>query len=118
MNKPVSDPRRATDVDEQIGRNIARRRAALGMTQSALAAHMGVSFQQVQKYETGQNRVACSRLLQIAEALNVAPADLFPTASWMPDQQTSRASLEECGRLLAQVQPAVDQALKIARTAW
>lgn len=112
------DPRRPTDIDELIGRNIARRRTGLGMTQTALAARTGISFQQIQKYETGENRVACSRLFQIAEALNVVPADLFPPASWNPAPENSRASLEECSRLLAQVQPALDQALKIARTAW
>ncbi len=63
--------RRANDVDDHVGRRIRQRRNALGMSQTKLADALGISFQQVQKYEIGFNRVAASRLWDIAKALEV-----------------------------------------------
>jgi len=107
----------ALSVDEYVGSRIAKRRASLGLSQAALAGRIGVSFQQVQKYETGQNRVACSRLFKIAEALDCLPGDLFPPATWQPSQQRPRVALSECAALLAQIQPAVTKALRTAEAA-
>ena len=64
-------------IDVYIGANIRKIRLLKDMTQSDLAKQIGVRFQQVQKYETGQNRVGGSRLLQISEALEVSVARLF-----------------------------------------
>jgi len=52
-----------------IGKAIGDRREAVGMTQRRLGAAIGVSFQQIQKYETGANRIASSKLMLAAEAL-------------------------------------------------
>lgn len=71
-------PRNADAVDRAVGRRIAERRAALGRSQSALALDLGISFQQLQKYEAGLNRVSASRLHHIALLLGVPVADLFP----------------------------------------
>ncbi|MDT4882187.1 anaerobic benzoate catabolism transcriptional regulator [compost metagenome] len=71
-------PRRSHLIDQAVGRRIAARRSALGLSQSALARDLGVSFQQVQKYETGANRVSASRLHQAATALGCSVADFFP----------------------------------------
>ena len=54
-----------------MGRRICLRRVEIGVSQSELGEKLGVSFQQVQKYEKGVNRVGASRLQQIAEALGV-----------------------------------------------
>lgn len=62
--------------DQHIGQRIVLRRAALKMNQSTLAAALGVSFQQVQKYESGTNRVAASRLYAMSRALGA------PFAYW------------------------------------
>ena len=51
------------EIDAYVGARIGLRRSALGLSQSALAQQLGVSFQQVQKYETGQNRISASRLV-------------------------------------------------------
>jgi len=102
-------------IDAQIGRNIARRRAAMGLSQSALASSCGISFQQIQKYETGTNRVAASRLYAIARTLEVAPGDLMPSPEWDMTPDPSGAALDECARLLSQVQPALEKALRVAR---
>jgi len=58
-------------IDAHVGARLRARRALLGLTQTALAAKIGVSFQQVQKYERGANRVSASQLWRAAEALQV-----------------------------------------------
>jgi transcriptional regulator with XRE-family HTH domain len=58
--------------DQHVGRRIVLRRAALDMSQTDLAKVLGVSFQQVQKYESGANRVAASRLFAMSQALGVS----------------------------------------------
>jgi transcriptional regulator with XRE-family HTH domain len=64
--------RRSPDaVDNQIGVRVRMRRLTLDMSQQKLAADLGISFQQVQKYEKGVNRIGASRLRQLAEILQV-----------------------------------------------
>ena len=58
-------------VDVHVGQRIRQRRWLTGMTQQRLAELVGIKFQQIQKYETGANRVSASRLWDIAFALNV-----------------------------------------------
>jgi len=67
----------ATEIDVQIGGVIRDRRAALGLTQAELGKAIGVTFQQVQKYERGVNRVAAATLLKVADALQCSVADLY-----------------------------------------
>ncbi len=67
----ASDPGRPAQLELAIGARMRTRRRQLGLSQSDLAARLGVSFQQVQKYERGANRVAASTLLAAARALNV-----------------------------------------------
>jgi transcriptional regulator with XRE-family HTH domain len=67
----------ATKVDKLIGHNIRVRRLAIGLTQEQLAEKLGVTFQQVQKYEKGANRVGSGRLHEIAGLLEVPVAALF-----------------------------------------
>ena len=63
-------------VDVHVGQRIRRRRWMLGMTQQQLGDAVGIKFQQIQKYETGMNRVSASRLYDIAGALDV-PVSFF-----------------------------------------
>lgn len=63
--------RRADANDVRIGRNIRSERLAKNMSQTALGSEIGVTLQQVQKYEKGINRVGAGRLLRIAAALHV-----------------------------------------------
>ena len=70
-------PKRSVQVmDKLLAERIKRRRNELGMTQYELGIHLGVSFQQVQKYERGMSRVTGGRLIQIAKALNCSITDL------------------------------------------
>ncbi len=70
--------RKPDPVDAFVGARIALRRAAMGLSQTALAQRLGVSFQQVQKYETGANRISASRLHRLAAVLATTPAAFFP----------------------------------------
>ncbi len=63
--------KRLGNVDHQVRKRIRQRRNALGMSQETLADALGISYQQIQKYEVGADRVMASRLWDIAEALEV-----------------------------------------------
>ena len=76
----ASKPRDATQVDTHIGQKIRARRNLLGLSQTELADAAGITFQQIQKYEMGANRVGSSRLLQFSEALGVPPSYFFDGA--------------------------------------
>lgn len=64
-------------VDVHVGKRIRHRRWMVGMTQQQLAEKVGIKFQQIQKYETGMNRVSASRLWDISEALEVSVGFFF-----------------------------------------
>ncbi|MGB7268653.1 MAG: helix-turn-helix transcriptional regulator [Albidovulum sp.] len=64
-------------VDVHVGKRVRHRRWMVGMTQQQLADKVGIKFQQIQKYETGMNRVSASRLWDIADALGVAVSFFF-----------------------------------------
>ena len=63
-------------VDVHVGQRVRQRRWMVGMTQQQLAEKVGIKFQQIQKYETGMNRISASRLWDIAHALEV-PISFF-----------------------------------------
>jgi transcriptional regulator with XRE-family HTH domain len=69
--------RRPNSADIQIGESIRAHRLIIGMSQSDLASQLGVSFQQVQKYEKGMNRVGAGRLPQIAKIFDIPISALF-----------------------------------------
>lgn len=69
--------RRPNSTDREVGKSIRAHRLLAGMSQSELGRKIGVSFQQVQKYEKGTNRVGAGRLPQIAEILGVPVGALF-----------------------------------------
>lgn len=66
------------EIDKHVGERMRAIRHMRGMTQTALGEATGVKFQQIQKYETGANRVSASRLTEIAAALEVPVTDFFP----------------------------------------
>ena len=73
----MNDERAANAIDKKIGQRVRSRRLEIGMSQERLADLLGVTFQQVQKYEKGVNRIAASRLFDIANALEMPPAKFF-----------------------------------------
>jgi transcriptional regulator with XRE-family HTH domain len=76
-------------LDVMVGTRIRIFRMHRGLSQSDLAEKIGVAFQQVQKYESGANRVGASRLSRIAAALGISIADLFePSSQKSPDSKS------------------------------
>ena len=116
---PSSDVAKSTkhpgSVDLHVGLKIRDRRKELRLSQTDLGTKVGVSFQQVQKYENGTNRVGASRLAVIAKALGVPVGYFFPVdepqnatevdlAALIVDLQTRlsfvQAELDRLGKLL------------------
>jgi transcriptional regulator with XRE-family HTH domain len=64
-------------VDKYVGSRVRMRRIMLGMSQEKLGEALGLTFQQIQKYEKGTNRVGASRIQQIAEVLQIPVSFLF-----------------------------------------
>jgi transcriptional regulator with XRE-family HTH domain len=72
MNKKTPNP-----IDVFVGSRVRLRRLMVGMSQEALADRLGVTFQQVQKYEKGTNRISASRLQAISDVFRVPPSFFF-----------------------------------------
>ena len=69
-------------IDVEVGKRIRAQRRLLGMSQSALAEKLDLTFQQVQKYEKGVNRVGASRLQRVADSLGVPISHFFDNAAF------------------------------------
>ena len=79
FTRPTKDPRVACahPTDVHVGARVRARRKALGISQTQLAATLGLTFQQVQKYERGSNRISASKLKECADALDVSIVYFF-----------------------------------------
>lgn len=77
-------------VDVHVGARIKLRRKTIGMPQAELATHLGLTFQQVQKYERGANRVSASKLYEIAKKLGTDIAYFF---DGLPDPKTGEGAV-------------------------
>lgn len=75
MSKPIAFP--PEPVDLHVGSRIRFRRKLLGLSQTQLADSLGITFQQIQKYERGSNRVSASKLYETAKTLQVSIAYFF-----------------------------------------
>ena len=75
----------ADPIDLHVGKMIRARRNAIDMPQTVLADALAVSFQQVQKYERGANRISASKLFEAARMLGLTPNDLFSGLEGMPE---------------------------------
>ena len=81
--------RKPGPLDAMVGARIRIFRINRGISQTALAEKIGVSFQQVQKYEKGANRVGASRLSNIASALGISVGELFESSKEAPTDSNS-----------------------------
>ncbi len=79
-------------VDVHVGKRVRHRRWMIGMTQQQLAEAVGIKFQQIQKYETGMNRVSASRLWDISDALDVPVAFFFEGLDGAEESATGAAA--------------------------
>jgi transcriptional regulator with XRE-family HTH domain len=86
----MAKQKKINSIDEHVGQRVRARRLMLGMSQEKLAHALHLTFQQVQKYEKGTNRIGASRLAQIAAALGIEVAYFFEGVSAVPsEKQTS-----------------------------
>lgn len=69
--------KRATEQDAYVGKQLRQRRTLLGMSQTALGDSVGLTFQQIQKYEKGSNRIGASRLWEFCKVLDCQPNFFF-----------------------------------------
>ena len=91
----MAPPKKTPDpTDIHVGSRVRLRRTMAGMSQEKLGDALGVTFQQVQKYEKGTNRIGASRMQQIAEALKVEPAFFFED---LPGAKITLAGMSEAG---------------------
>lgn len=81
----VPDP-----IDIYVGQQIKKFRGALGISQETIGAGCDLTFQQIQKYELGRNRVSASKLFKIARTLHVPAAELLPPPDWSADELDTR----------------------------
>src|SRR3954466_3850926 len=91
-------------TDKHVGSRVRMRRMMLGISQGKLADALGITFQQVQKYEKGRNRVSASRLQQVAHILQVPISFFFeggPVADDKPSGQESAPSPDYVSAFLA-----------------
>jgi transcriptional regulator with XRE-family HTH domain len=88
-------------IDVEVGQRIRIQRNALGLSQTALADELGVTFQQVQKYEKGVNRVGAGRLTKIAAVLQVPVMNLLGPDEGLVDKRKERDENESPLKLLA-----------------
>lgn len=104
---PTDEPvREGHPLDRHVGRRVRLRRTLLGLTQQELGEQIGVTFQQIQKYERGTNRISASRLWEISRVLKVPVSFFFedyreedePVAS---SQDQNAISTEELRLLVA-----------------
>ena len=90
----------AHPVDVHVGKRIRQRRWLTGMTQQQLAQKVGIKFQQIQKYETGANRVSASRLWDIADALDVPVSFFF---EGIEAEESAEATTDVSGKVPADI---------------
>jgi transcriptional regulator with XRE-family HTH domain len=75
-----------SQIDRAIGQRLRAYRLAAGMSQAAVGDHLGVTFQQIQKYEKGVNRLSGARLVAVTKLLRVKPDQLLGTNGAGPSQ--------------------------------
>lgn len=89
----MSNERQPLALDKRIGARVRARRLEIAMSQERLAELLGVTFQQVQKYEKGVNRIAASRLFDISGALDLPVAAFFEERGARVDGKSKASSL-------------------------
>ena len=83
--------------DKQIATRIRAHRKSIGLSQAALASKLGITFQQIQKYERGVNRIGASRLYQLARIFNL------PISAFFPDSEAAAERAEVGGRGVSEI---------------
>jgi transcriptional regulator with XRE-family HTH domain len=88
----MSGTEASNPIDKHVGNRVRMRRVMLKMSQRKLGDAVGITFQQIQKYEKGKNRIGASRLQHIAQILQVPAAFFFEGAPDLPAARTPNAT--------------------------
>jgi transcriptional regulator with XRE-family HTH domain len=109
MTTQKTDPRQPDSTDVEVGRLVRALRMSRGLSQTELASKIGVTFQQVQKYETGDNRISMGRLTKAAKLFGVSVPYLLDGSKQAAVRKSNRSgkadyteALEMLGRIGAQ----------------
>lgn len=106
--------RAADNVDSYVGRRVRVRRMTLGISQEQLGDALGLTFQQVQKYEKGQNRIGAGRLYKIAQILSVPVEYFYEGLAKVDDDEASREASERSAAAQAFLASPEGHALSVA----
>lgn len=101
-------------VDVAVGNRVRELRTRAGLSQTDLGSRLGVSFQQVQKYEKGVNRMGASRLIQICDALKVTIHDVFEGVGSVPDAEEKLLADPEAMRIARDIQRIESDSMRMA----
>ena len=105
---------RTSPLNAEIGRRIRQRRRLLGPSQAAFGKRLGISFQQVQKYESGRDRVAVDRLFQVANVLEIPVAYFLDGLADLGAKPNAPADLQQHeARLIAHLRTISDDVREI-----
>jgi transcriptional regulator with XRE-family HTH domain len=89
---PEGSKKQPNPIDIHVGSRVRLRRMMLGMSQEKLGEHLGITFQQIQKYEKGTNRIGASRLQHIARVLQMPVSFFFEDAPGAPAATVNNSS--------------------------
>jgi transcriptional regulator with XRE-family HTH domain len=92
QGKPMINAKTPSPIDIHVGSRLRKRRRMLGMSQATMGERLGLTFQQVQKYEKGMNRIGASRLQQAADILGVTVPYFFEGS----DEGPYKGALSPC----------------------
>ncbi len=95
--------KRVDAVDAHVGKRVRERRTVLGFSQQQLGEALGISFQQIQKYERGTNRISASRLYRLTKVLDVPVSFFFdgmPEGASLDSSERSKAAAEDSEHVL------------------
>ncbi|HEX2816363.1 MAG TPA: helix-turn-helix transcriptional regulator [Phenylobacterium sp.] len=93
-------------LDAKLGERIRHRRRELGLSQSALGGKLGITFQQIQKYENGTNRVSATMLLKLSDALAMPVTELLQQADPAAPPVDTKSQAAELQASFAKIQSA------------
>jgi transcriptional regulator with XRE-family HTH domain len=108
VKREPASPREPTTLDADIGSRVRQRRLAINMSQSDLGKKLGVSFQQIQKYELGLNRISAARLYEICKTLKAPLSSMSPKKEPSPSYGSTRPRAIGRGIASTRKEPAPD----------
>jgi len=99
LNNTGHDMRSPTDIDKKVGQNLVKLRQFRGISQEDVANAVGVTFQQIQKYEKGKNRISVSRLWQFSHVLRIPVEEFYDGIEGAPRSAALKMTPEQLSLL-------------------